>query len=64
MTSWALMAERRGAKEARDLGIRTRGTDLPTTGTTPHAVQVWPSTFNLRWMQHLAELRTKKRPPA
>jgi hypothetical protein len=57
------MAERRGAKGVRDLGLRTRGTDLPPTRISPHAIQVWITTFNLRWARHLTELRKKRRSP-
>lgn len=53
------MAERRGAKGVRDLGIRTRGTDAPPKLSTPHSMRVWISTFELRWAKHLADARKK-----
>lgn len=54
------MAERRGAKGVRDLGVRTRGTDAPSKLSTPHSMRVWISTFELRWAKHLAEARKKR----
>jgi hypothetical protein len=49
------MTERRGAKGVRDLGVRTRGTDESPKPSTPHALRVWMSTFELRWAKHLAD---------
>ncbi|MEO8745985.1 MAG: hypothetical protein ABI334_06075 [Candidatus Dormiibacterota bacterium] len=53
------MAERRGAKGVRDLGVRTRKSDQELAEPTPHAMPVWITTFQLRWADHL---RRKKRP--
>ncbi len=53
------MAERRGARGVRDLGIRTRGSDESPKPSTPHAMRVWMSTFELRWAKHLADARKK-----
>jgi hypothetical protein len=55
--------ERRGVRGAHDVGARTRATGQPSKPSTPHSLQVWMSTFELRWAEHLATAR-KKRPQA
>jgi hypothetical protein len=54
------MAERRGAKGVHDLGVRTRATDEAPKPSTPHALRVWMSTFELRWAEHLTNARNKR----
>lgn len=45
--------ERRGRRGVRDIGVRTRGSDRPRDSATPHSNQVWETTFNLRWRDHM-----------
>jgi hypothetical protein len=43
-------AERRRRRREGDAGAHTRNTDHLNT---PHGLQVWSTTFNLRWAEHL-----------
>lgn len=46
--------ERRGNGGSGDTGAHTRQTDHLHT---PHGLEVWSTTFNLRWAEHLKHAR-------
>jgi len=45
-----LVTERRATRDEVDAGAHSRKTDHLNT---PHGLQVWSTTFNLRWAEHL-----------
>ena len=44
------MSERRGKRQTKDPGARTRRTDH---AESPDAFAVWTTTFHLRWAEHV-----------